>query len=57
MQSELILHIEAAREHGGVDYLKLAINANDPKDHAVKPYGEIGRLDLNWLDHGSRVAH
>ena len=57
MQSELVLHIEAAREHGGVDYLKLAINANDPKDHAVKPYGEIGRLDLSWLDHGSRVAH
>ena len=56
-QTEFILHIEAAREHGDADYVKLKIDVNDPTERLLDPDGEIGRIHLTWAGSELRAAY
>jgi hypothetical protein len=46
--SNLSLHIEAAREHGDTDYIKVNIDTVDRAPRRVPASGEIGEISLNW---------
>lgn len=48
-QQPLVLHVEAAREYGGHDYRRIAIDTPTPIPQQHPAKGEIGALDIHWV--------
>lgn len=48
-EQSLVLHIEAAREYGGHDYHRIAIDTRQPVREQRAPQGEIGAIDVQWV--------
>ncbi len=48
-QGEYILHIEASREHGGHQYVKLPVNLSNTADvWTVDPGSELGKISIDF---------
>ena len=48
-EQPLVLHVEAAREHGGHDYRRIAIDPRTPVPQQHPAQGELGTIDIRWV--------
>lgn len=48
-EQPLVLHVEAAREYGGHDYHRIAIDPRQPARQQRPAQGEIGAIDVYWI--------
>lgn len=48
-EQPLVLHVEAAREYGGHDYQRIAIDTRQPARERRPARGEIGAIDVYWM--------
>ena len=48
-QQPLVLHVEAAREYGGHDYRRIAIDTRTPAPQQHPAKGEIGAIGIHWV--------
>ena len=48
-EQPLVLHVEAAREYGGHDYRRIAIDGRAPMPQQHPAQGEIGAIDIHWV--------